>query len=259
MIHLECPGCAATFSVTPDHAGKTGKCPTCATQFTIPAADAPPEAPTQPATPEPADAAEPVEVQPCPGCQARVAVARTDLGTNVECPHCTTRFVAVSPTESRRSVSRGGRDRRSARRRDEADDEFDDRDDRPRRRRAPSGDGDSQVGTLGTLLVVGGVLAIVWTVGMIFSLGVATCGICCFWPGLYLGPIWGVLAIVRGVSMTNGRDSRPAPPTALQILQVCLILNLDVINMTLGIVGLVMANHGPTRDYYAGNSARSDD
>ena len=256
MIHLECPGCAATFTVTPDHAGKTGKCPTCATQFTIPAADAPAEAPSLPPAPEPTAAAEPVEVQPCPGCQARVAVARGDLGTNVECPHCTTRFVAVS----RPSAPRGGRNGRgTSRRRDEAGDEFDDRDDRSRRRRPTAGDADTQIGTLGTLLLVGGVLAIVWTIGMMFSLGLMTCGVCCLWPGIYLGPIWGVLAIIRGASMTSGRDSRPTPPTALQVLQVILILNLDVINMTLGIVGLVLANHEPTRDYYAGNSDRSGD
>ncbi len=38
MIRFACPGCSATFTVTDEKAGKTGKCPKCQTQFTIPAA-----------------------------------------------------------------------------------------------------------------------------------------------------------------------------------------------------------------------------
>ena len=250
MIHLECPGCAATFSVPDANAGKTGKCPKCGTQFAIPAADA---APGQ----------ESVEVRPCPGCQARIAVARGDLGTTVECPYCVTRFLAEAadripplprpPRENRPSSH--SRPARQSQRRDETDDDLDDEDDdRPRRRqsrRRPSKPGN--IATIGVLLLVGGIISLCWTVGTMFFTSALTCGICCLWPGFYLAPVWGILAIIRGTAMMNGRDTSTGPPTVLLGLQILLILNFDMINMVLGIVGLVLANNEDVREYYAGN------
>jgi len=262
VIHLECPGCAATFSVSGDLAGKTGKCPTCATQFTIPDADAPAGGDAGLTPPEPAS--EPVEVQPCPGCQARIAVTRDDLGTTVECPYCLQRFVAESPEALPRLPRTPQRDRplaaRHSRRREEAHDEVEGGDDRPRRRRrSKQGDGPTQVGTIGVLLLVGGGVSFLWTLGTMVATGGMTCGICCLWPGFYLAPVWGVFAIVRGAAMMNGHDWRVTPPTVLHVLQILLVLNFDVINLTLGIVGLVLSNHEPTRDYYAQNFDRSED
>ncbi len=36
MIRFECPGCQAIYTVKDDKAGKTGKCPSCGSQFVIP-------------------------------------------------------------------------------------------------------------------------------------------------------------------------------------------------------------------------------
>ena len=267
MILLECPGCSATFAVPESQAGKTGKCSKCGVQFTIPAADAAAVPPTEPASPQPVNDSESVEVKPCPGCGARIAAARTDLGTTVECPYCVTHFLAEAanglprrpPTPDRdRPSSSTGTLRRSGRR-DESDDERDERPRRSRRRVASGDDPPSAVGTMGILLLIGGILSLGWTLGAMVFTSALTCGLCCFWPGFYLTPIWGVLAIIRGSAMMGGSDSRGSPPAVLQILQTLMVLNLDVTNMVLGIVGLVMSNNEPVQDYYASNANRYDD
>jgi predicted Zn finger-like uncharacterized protein len=157
MIRFSCPGCGAVYNVDDSKGGKTGKCPKCQTQFQIPVpegAAAPPpvpaSAPGPPATlpPPPAtDPNAPVEIEPCPKCQARLSVASSDLGVDVECPYCKTVYTATragaaaSPSKAhlavaddrpsrRRRDDEEGEDRPSRRRRDE-----DDEDDRPSRRR----------------------------------------------------------------------------------------------------------------------------
>lgn len=90
MIRFACPGCGATYSVPDEKANKTGKCPKCQGQFIIPAAETPVHAP--PPAPTSADT---VEIEPCPGCQARLSVASTDLGLDVECPYCQATYTAV--------------------------------------------------------------------------------------------------------------------------------------------------------------------
>jgi predicted Zn finger-like uncharacterized protein len=156
MIRFSCPGCGAVYSVDDAKGGKTGKCPKCQTQFQIPmpegAGPPPPPAAEPPATlppPPPSDPNAPVEIEPCPGCQARLSVAAADLGADVECPYCKRVYKAVQagarpPAPPRRPEpdEAGGRPRRRAeededdrpsRRRRRDEDEFDE--DRPSRRR----------------------------------------------------------------------------------------------------------------------------
>ncbi len=133
MIRFACPGCSATFTVTDEKAGKTGKCPKCQTQFTIPAVpatdpdrppppttveapppiptvDAPPPVPMQtveappplpppiapppPVVPPPPGPNDPVEILPCPKCTSRLSVLPGDVGLDVECPNCQTVYRA---------------------------------------------------------------------------------------------------------------------------------------------------------------------
>jgi predicted Zn finger-like uncharacterized protein len=136
MIRFSCPGCGATYSVDDSKGGKTGRCPKCQSQFQIPMPEgaAPPPIP---AAPEPtSDPNAPIEIRPCPGCQARLSVSAADLGVDVECPYCKTVYKAVKAGTGVSSVapSRPAElddDRSSRRQRDEEVDE----DDRPRRRR----------------------------------------------------------------------------------------------------------------------------
>jgi hypothetical protein len=109
--------------------GKTGKCPKCQSQFVIPAAEG-----LSPAT----DPSAPIEIAPCPGCAARLSVAASDLGVDVECPYCRTVYTAkkagaeVAPRSRPRRLEEDDRPSR----RD------DDEGDRPRRRRRDEDDED---------------------------------------------------------------------------------------------------------------------
>lgn len=145
MIRFSCPGCGATYSVDDAKGGKTGKCPKCQSQFLIPmpegGAAPPPLPPPPPPSAASSDPNAPVEIAPCPKCDARLSVATSDLGVDVECPYCKTVYKAVKPGAGGKAPTggRGARaaeeeeDRPSRRRRDDDADE-----DRPSRRgRAP--------------------------------------------------------------------------------------------------------------------------
>lgn len=155
MIRFSCPGCEATFNVSDDKAGKTGKCPKCSSQFTIPLApDAPPAAEVPPPLPTPpvVDGAA-VEISPCPKCGARLSVEPGDIGLDVECPTCRAVYPAeaasaVKPRNagSKSSINVGSgqkkplvvadddEDDRPSRRRRREEARDDDQDDRPSRR-----------------------------------------------------------------------------------------------------------------------------
>ena len=105
------------------------------------------------------------------------------------------------------------------------------------------------------MLLVGGIYSFIQSLLMVLS----SFGLCCIWPGIYLSVVWGILAIIRGTAMMNGRDTSAGPPTVLLGLQILLILNLDMINMILGIVGLVLANNDEIKEFYAGNSNHADE
>jgi hypothetical protein len=141
MIRFSCPGCGATYSVEDAKGGKTGKCPKCQSQFVIPMPEggaAPPPLPKSPSPP--ADPNAPVEIAPCPKCDARLSVAASDIGVDVECPYCKTVYKAVKPgsgaaAKPKSRASRGDEEEeRPSRRRREEDEEEEDRP-RPRRRR----------------------------------------------------------------------------------------------------------------------------
>lgn len=149
MIRFACPSCSASFTVGDEKAGKKGKCPKCQSQFVIPdapaGAAAPPSVSAPPAPPPlPGPASDqPVEIQPCPKCSARLSVMPADLGLDIECPTCQTVYKAtqagssslkaLEPTPSRAEDDedeRPSRRGRSSRR----DDDDEDEDDRPVRR-----------------------------------------------------------------------------------------------------------------------------
>jgi len=137
MISFACPGCQKAFKVAPEKAGKTGRCPQCATAFTIPnvAGDAAPSAPAS---------TDPVEIAPCPKCAMALTVGPEHLGQDVECPGCKTVFAAIDKNKtasskvaapSKRSVVDDEDDRPSKKNRRREDDDEDDRPARKSRRR----------------------------------------------------------------------------------------------------------------------------
>lgn len=271
MIRFACPGCGVVYSVADEKAGKTGKCPKCQSNFVIPDADPTAPPPLPGADPEPSivaaddvppplpsslvDSNAPVEVAPCPGCQVRLSVEPKDVGLEVECPYCKTLFTAKraqqqsSPPPTTGSQSSADVKRPSQRRsrRDEDDErprrsrrwDTEDEDDyEPRRRNKKP----SELGAIAGMLLGGGIWALVMSV----SVGGA---FCCLWPGSWYALVVGILMIVRGANMLNNRDEA-GPPRTMLILQIIMIVNLDVPNMVMGIIGLVLLGNDKVKDYY---------
>ena len=129
MIRFSCPGCQAVYTVGPEKAGKTGKCPKCQSQFSIPKADgagmsAPPAPAPAPISTPAVDPDAPVEIAPCPSCGTALTVATQYLGMDVECPTCKGVFTAKVPGASKTGT---GKTSALARTDAPADDEEDDR------------------------------------------------------------------------------------------------------------------------------------
>ena len=104
MIRFSCPGCQAVYTVGPEKAGKSGKCPKCQSQFSIPKLDgagitgpAPTKTAPAPVRTPAADPDAPVEIAPCPSCGTALTVATQYLGMDVECPTCKGVFAAKMP------------------------------------------------------------------------------------------------------------------------------------------------------------------
>ena len=100
MIRFACPNCQATFTAPTEKAGKVSKCTKCAATFTIPAPYSPPPPvseprPLSPPPVSPPSANDPIEIQPCPKCQARLSVMIGDVGADIECPNCQTVYKAT--------------------------------------------------------------------------------------------------------------------------------------------------------------------
>ena len=118
MIRFACPNCQTPFSAAEEHGGQRTTCKQCGTKFLIPGGAEPPpyeivpsnEHPAPkptlerepsldvPPTPEapPADPAVPVELAPCPTCQAKMSVRPEDVGFDLQCPFCQTMFRGVA-------------------------------------------------------------------------------------------------------------------------------------------------------------------
>ena len=159
MIRFACPGCAATFTVDDNRAGKSGKCPKCQSEFVIPETEpvAVVSVPVTMPVPVPVsslaarNAEEPVEIEPCPKCATKLSVSGGDIGNDVECPYCKTVFQAIEPgsrppapppAPSRKSMLESTDDNgRPKSRRNDADDD----DDRPRKRRRDVDDDEDDV------------------------------------------------------------------------------------------------------------------
>jgi hypothetical protein len=175
----------------------------------------------------------------CPSCARALLIPGDLVGHEVKCPSCGVTFAASlaepEPAPPPRPAPAPPRPaptpppRRS--------------DDRERRwarwREKPA-----RVQTLGVLHLVGGVLALVVAAGWM-----ATC-VGFFWPGTYYSLVLGVLAVVKGSQLLGERADRDGSPQAVCVMQVVNVINLDVINLTLGIVGLIFVNEPDVRAYF---------
>ena len=266
MIRFACTGCDARFTVEDSQAGQVGECPACRARFVIPGADPKPlDAPSLPASDEAApdtrpvaprnvDPDAPVAVKPCPACGASAAVRPRDVGHRVNCPTCTHEYRAdaLSP-DSTAPVS----PRTRRRRRDWGDeDRYPDRRRRSRRRDEKPGN----VTAVGAMLLAGGIYGLVFCGTTLLASG-AVCFACLVWPPWWAQLVWSIFAIVRGQGVLGVAGGTLGRPRTLHVLQILCILNLDVVNCILGVVGLCLANAPEAQEYFDRESgyARTDD
>ncbi len=262
MIRFTCPGCETPFTVADEKAGKSGKCPKCQTQFVIPNAPAPePTASLPPSIPKPSHT---VEIAPCPSCGSRLSVEAKDLGLDIECPNCQTQYKALppgepanppvqkepTPSKRRREVEDEDEEderpvKRSNRRRDE-DEDYED-DDYRRRPSLKTKPGELQA--VAIMLLIGGILACISGLALVAS---------CYgllWPGSYYAIVFGIMAIVRAAPLLGNTDRKP-PPKGLCIMQIICVVNCDLANCVMGIVGLVLLGNEEVVRYYARRGRR---
>lgn len=181
----------------------------------------------------------------CPGC-GKVYKAEDSLsGKSTVCKACGLRFILpeatiqevhydqVLPPEDREIFSNLG-----SWEVDGSDSEIDLEDHLPERN-VPD-----KVTAIGGMLLGGGI----WTI-----INIVLCAIvflpCCLWPGLWFGFVWAILAITRGVEILNNRPYVQSPRTliTLQILQA---INFDMINVIMGIMGLVFINDSQIETFF---------
>ncbi len=241
-----CPKCDTRLSVLPTDIGVDIQCPSCETVFKALRADTPPP--------------------PGPGGKSKGSSALVKLGSGSNRDDEDDEDDRPSKRKSKRrddddeddrpSKRKSSRrdddedeDRPSRRRSSRRDDDEDDEDDRPSRRRSSRRRDDddypskpSQIQTLGIFLLIGGIIACLYTVG----LGLGTY---CLWPGAYYELVFGIMAIVKG-SQLLGQKVPPTPPRGLLIMAIITIINCDVLNLVFGIVGLTMLSAPEVVAYY---------
>jgi hypothetical protein len=172
----------------------------------------------------------------CPSCRRPLRVPDTLLGQFVKCPRCEHTFDAPDDVEALPPPPPEPYHHRPLL---AADDEDLDRPPPPYR----AGSMPDKVQAIAVMTLVGGILGLVFCVAF-----AATCfGL--LWPGTYYSLVMGVLATVKGAQLLGPRPAGGMPPRATAILQIINIVNLDVINLTLGILVLVFLHDRDVKEY----------
>ena len=96
------------------------------------------------------------------------------------------------------------------------------------------------------MTLLGGILAVLVSIALM-----VTC-IGFMWPGTYYSLVAGIFLIVKGAELVGARAHRSAPPQGTAIMQIINVINLDVINLTMGILTLVFLNEREVRGYFRG-------
>jgi hypothetical protein len=200
----------------------------------------------------------------CPSCQRPLHVPDNLLGQLVKCPACTHTFTAPEmeeeipvarraappplreeePARRPRDFDDSPRRRRDEedsprRRREEDEEDYDRRPSRRRRDRKPE-----KVQAISIMTLVGGIVAVLFSaLFMMLCFGF-------FWPGTYYSLVLGILAIIKGTQLLGEKAYRESPPRATAVMQIINIINLDVINLAMGIIVLVFLNDRDVKDYF---------
>jgi hypothetical protein len=100
-----------------------------------------------------------------------------------------------------------------------------------------------KVQAIAVMTMIGGILALLW--GLSFA---ASC-VMLAWPGTYYSFVLGIMAIVRASALL-GDGARGQNPQAIAIMQIINVMNVDLINMTLGIITLCFLNEPEVKAYF---------
>ena len=177
----------------------------------------------------------------CPSCRRPLRVPDSLLGQLVKCPSCDHTFGAPDDLDDipapPRPPSREPEYRRSSFASE--DDNFDRP---PRLDRA--GSMPDKVQAIAVMTLVGGIL------GLVVCLILAATCVGMLWPGTYFSLVMGILATVKGAQLLGGRPGGGGmSPRATAVLQIINVVNLDLINLTLGILVLVFLADREVKEY----------
>jgi hypothetical protein len=170
----------------------------------------------------------------CPQCDRPLEVPDALLGQRVQCPACSTTFTAgAERAASGRAllpVNDRGPFSKSRRPLDK-----------------PSG-----VQTAGTLMLIGGILALVHGLLVWPSAGLLSGFVCCLWVPMVFSIVMGIMAIVKGAALMGPNAHLQSPSRAVAVMQIINIVNCDVVNLAMGIVNLNLLNDLQVRRYLRG-------
>ncbi|HTU90835.1 MAG TPA: MJ0042-type zinc finger domain-containing protein [Gemmataceae bacterium] len=198
----------------------------------------------------------------CPACQRPLRVPERLLGQAVKCPSCSHTFTAPESVEEppRRPSAPPPDDYddkpHASKRRVPDDDNNEDHDDeRPHSRRLRDKPG--KVQAIAIMMLIGGILATLHAACVLAYfgfIGVLSMGIgllCCLWPGPYYGLVMGIMAITKGTRLLGEKAHRETPPYGIANMMIINIINLDIVNLTLGIIVLVFLVDEEVKDYFS--------
>jgi hypothetical protein len=94
------------------------------------------------------------------------------------------------------------------------------------------------------MVLSGGIFAI-----LLSLVWMATC-VGLVWPGTYYSLVLGIMATVKGARLLGDRAWQEPLPRAIGIMQIINVINLDLINLTLGILVLVFLGDREAKDYF---------
>jgi hypothetical protein len=199
----------------------------------------------------------------CPSCYRKVHVPDHLVGQLVQCPTCGQRFTAeegdgVLESEEafldeqghehadrdRATVGYGNHAEELPNGDDYHDTKEDDSDKNERRR--PLAEKPPQVQTIGIMMLVGGIFALLVSGGG----AIGTLFVCCMWPGTYYGIVLGILAVVKGAQLLGENAHLQSRPKGIAIMQIINIINGDVVNCVMGVLALNYLKEPEVQNYF---------
>jgi len=103
----------------------------------------------------------------------------------------------------------------------------------------------SAVQTVGICLLIGGIFAI------LTSLGILASTVCLWLPGIF-GLVAGILAIVKASRLMGEGAYGSGMPTTPAVMLIVNVINFDMIGLAMGIITLVMSQDPKVRNYLEG-------